>query len=196
MQDVQQLISRLGLLPHPEGGYYRETHRSAQRVTTATGERSASTAIYYLLRAGEHSAWHRIDSDELWHFYAGWPLDIHILDRAGILSTRLLGNPLTHPGSAFQVRVPAGQWFAAELSRTGPDAGRADQFALAGCTVAPGFEFSRFELADTQALCRQYPQHAALWERLSPAVVTERKDRVPGSGVNLAGRLQEAASHR
>jgi predicted cupin superfamily sugar epimerase len=124
--------------------------------------RSASTAIYYLLCDGAHSAWHRIKSDEVWHFYAGEPLHVHVLDESGVLVTHRLGNALTHRDTVFQAVVPAGLWFAAECADPAT-------FALVGCTVAPGFEFSEFELADVDALKAQYPQHAAHIERLGPA---------------------------
>jgi len=160
-----ELIHRFDLKPHPEGGFFSETYRSAEHVSRAGGSaetRSASTAIYYLLCDGAHSAWHRIKSDEVWHFYAGEPLHVHVLDESGALVTHRLGNALTHRGTVFQAVVPAGLWFAAECAD--PAA-----FALVGCTVAPGFEFSEFELADVDALKAQYPQHAAHIERLGPA---------------------------
>jgi len=160
-----ELIRRFDLQPHPEGGFFRETYRSTARVSRAgSGEtRSASTAIYYLLCDGAHSAWHRIKSDEVWHFYAGAPLLVHVLDDAGTLATHRLGNPLTHPDTAFQAVVPAGQWFAAECEDPAT-------FALAGCTVAPGFEFSEFELAALDVLQSAYPAHAEFIARLGPAV--------------------------
>ena len=159
------LIRHFDLQPHPEGGFFRETYRSMATVRReGSGEtRSASTAIYYLLCDGAHSAWHRIKSDELWHFHAGEPLLVHVLDEAGKLVTHRLGNALTHPGTAFQAVVSAGLWFAAECE---DPAG----FALVGCTVAPGFEFSEFELAKTDALQRAYPAQAELIARLGPAV--------------------------
>jgi predicted cupin superfamily sugar epimerase len=162
MRDV--LIERFGLLPHPEGGYYSETFRSAGIVRRdgPPGEtRTASTAIYYMLCDGAHSAWHRIRSDEVWHFYAGEPIDIHALDGNGMLATYRLGNALAHPGAAFQVVVPAGHWFAAELSDPAT-------FALVGCTVAPGFEFSEFELADVRELSATSPEHSGIIGRLGP----------------------------
>ena len=164
MRDM--LIERFGLQPHPEGGYFRESFRGAENVTREASPgttRSASTAIYYMLCDGAHSAWHRIRSDEVWHFYAGEPIDIHVIDTAGQLLTHRLGNALTHADAVFQAVVPAGQWFAAELC---------DQaaFALVGCTVAPGFEFSEFELADVAALAKAYPQHEGVIRRLGPAV--------------------------
>src|ERR1700761_8271342 len=148
------LVRRFELQAHPEGGYFRETYRSAARVDrdgAGAGEtRAASTAIYYLLCDDAHSAWHRIRSDEVWHFYAGEPLHVHVLDENGggvtnALVTHRLGNPLTHPGTVYQAVVPAGSWFAAECADPA-------SFALVGCTVAPGFEFSEFELADADAL--------------------------------------------
>lgn len=177
---ARALIDRLGLAPHPEGGYYRETHRdgarvvrlaSADRANAPQGPvRAASTAIYYLLCDGAYSAWHRIDADEVWHFYAGDPLDIHMIDEAGVLTTRRLADALSHEGAAYQVVVPAGCWFAAECVPADNDA----SFALVGCTVAPGFEFSAFELADTLALLARYPQHAALLRRLGPGASARR----------------------
>lgn len=163
-----ELIRRLDLKPHPEGGFFSETYRSAERVMRdkdgegSTETRSASTAIYYLLSDGAHSAWHRIKSDEVWHFYAGEPLHVHVLDETGALVTHKLGNALTHAGAVFQAVVPAGLWFAAECADPAT-------FALVGCTVAPGFEFSEFELADVDALKARHSQHAALIERLGPA---------------------------
>jgi uncharacterized protein len=160
MRDV--LIERFWLQPHPEGGYFRETFRAANHVARLDEPgtaRSASTAIYYMLCDGAHSAWHRIRSDEVWHFYAGEPLAIHVIDTAGHLHTHRLGNALMHADAVFQAVVPSGQWFAAELVDP-------QSFALVGCTVAPGFEFSEFELADSAALQTQWPQHAGIIGRL------------------------------
>jgi uncharacterized protein len=161
--DKDALIRRFDLKPHPEGGFFNETYRSAMRVQRDDGAtRSASTAIYYLLCDGAHSAWHRIQSDEVWHFYAGEPLLVHVLDESGALLTHKLGNALTHSNAVFQAVVPAGAWFAAECADPAT-------FALVGCTVAPGFEFSEFELAEVGGLVRQYPQHRELIERMGPA---------------------------
>lgn len=161
-EQVEKLVERFSLQPHPEGGFYRETYRCAHQVagTHHPQPRAASTAIFYLLANSAYSAWHRIDADEIWHFYAGQPLLVHVLDSTG-LHTYQLGNPLLDLQSSFQVVVPAGCWFAAELAH-------GSSYALAGCTVAPGFEFSRFQLADTAALHRDYPNHAALIKRLAP----------------------------
>ncbi|KAF7963414.1 hypothetical protein AWV80_09995 [Cupriavidus sp. UYMU48A] len=160
---ADRLIKVLDLQPHPEGGYFRETYRSAQTIQCSDGrQRSASTAIYYLLRAGDFSAWHRIRSDELWHFHAGTPIDVHVLVSDGTLVTHRLGNPLEHPGAVFQATVTANHWFAAERVASGPE-----DFCLLGCTVAPGFEFSEFELADASDLALSFPDQSALIHQLS-----------------------------
>ncbi|QCP49550.1 cupin domain-containing protein [Trinickia violacea] len=176
-----QLIERFGLIPHPEGGHYRETHRDParvaritgtndeQRIVTSEASRSASTCIYYMLCDGAYSAWHRIRSDEIWHFYAGDPLDVHVLDDAGQLVTHRLGNALLRDDAVFQAVVPGGCWFAAECPALEGEAEAG--FALVGCTVAPGFEFSEFELADADALVAAHPSHAALIRRLTPRVL-------------------------
>jgi len=161
--DSRELIARLKLEPHPEGGFFRETYRASGNVTRENESelRSASTAIYFLLCDGAHSAWHRIRSDEVWHFYAGDPIDVHVLDANGALVTHRLGNALEHADTVFQAVVKAGDWFAAECR---DDEGA----ALVGCTVAPGFEFSEFELAAPGTLEARYPQHRELIARLGP----------------------------
>ncbi len=160
-------IERLQLERHPEGGWFRETYRSPDVLVPAGlpsrfgGPHAASTAIYFLLRGSEFSAFHRLTSDEMWHFYDGTPLTVHVIAPDGSLSQATLGR--TGPTRAtFQAVVPAGHWFGATLEDQRPDA-----FALVGCTVAPGFMFEDFELADRAGLIAQYPQHRALIERLT-----------------------------
>lgn len=156
------LISLLSLRPHPEGGHFRETYRSQHRVNREGdgAGRSASTAIYYLLRGTERSTWHRIRSDEMWHFYEGAPIRIYVLEPEGGLSVLRLGHPLRHEGAQFQALVPAGRWFAAECEEP-------DGYSLVGCTVAPGFEFEEFEIADASFLKQHWPDHAELIVRLT-----------------------------
>ncbi len=165
--DRDELIRRFDLQPHPEGGFFRETYRAAHVVRRdgSADPRSASTAIYYLLCDGAHSAWHRIRSDEVWHFYAGDPLNVYVLDDDGALAVHRLGDALEHPDCVFQAVVPAGRWFAAQCD----EANGAANMALVGCTVAPGFEFSEFEIADVESLLREYPQHRDRIIRLGPA---------------------------
>jgi uncharacterized protein len=127
------IIARLDLKPHPEGGHYRETFRDSD--LDASG-RSRSTAIYFLLARGERSHWHRVDAVEVWHYYAGDPLTLQIADRDGARNLRL--GPDLAAGEVPQAIVPAQAWQAAE--------GTGD-WTLVGCTVTPGFEFAGFELA-------------------------------------------------
>lgn len=133
MISAAQIIAELGLLPHPEGGHYRETFRD--RRVDHSG-RAASTAIYFLLARGQRSHWHRVDAVEIWHFHAGAPLALSIADERGRRNLRL-GAELA-AGEAPQAVVPAGAWQAAESL---------GDWTLVGCTVAPGFDFAGFELA-------------------------------------------------
>jgi predicted cupin superfamily sugar epimerase len=128
-----EIIARLELKPHPEGGHYRETFRDSRRDVNG---RSASTAIYFLLARGECSHWHRIDAAEVWHYYAGSALNLQIADDVGQRCIRL--GPDLAAGEVPQTIVPAQAWQAAESS---------GDWTLVGCTVAPGFDFTKFELA-------------------------------------------------
>lgn len=164
MITADQLIREYGLLPHPEGGYYKETYRSTEAVEAAAlperfgGQRSFSTAIYFMLEQGNFSGFHKIKSDECWHFYAGQTLLVHIINGTGEWQTVKLGSN-AGAGEVFQFVVPANCWFASE-----PDA--ATSFAFTGCTVSPGFDFADFELAKAEELISEYPQHAAGIRRL------------------------------
>ena len=133
LPSATEIIARLQLLPHPEGGHYRETFRDPR--TDADG-RAHSTAIHFLLARGERSHWHRIDAVEIWHYYAGSALTLQIEDESGQFSVRL-GQDLA-AGEVPQAIVPAQAWQAAEST---------GDWTLVGCTVAPGFDFSKFELA-------------------------------------------------
>jgi predicted cupin superfamily sugar epimerase len=163
--DAGFYIKNLHLQPHPEGGYFRETYRAAESITgnalpaRFNGDRSFSTAIFYLLQQGDYSAFHRIKSDECWHFYAGNSLLIHIIENDGKYRCIKLGAK-TEAGEIFQFVVPATSWFAAEPAIT-------TDFALAGCTVAPGFDFRDFEMADRQVLLSAFPLHSNIIGRLS-----------------------------
>jgi predicted cupin superfamily sugar epimerase len=139
---VDPLIERYGLKPHPEGGWYRETYRAAR--TLPGTERSVCTAILYLLAAGQRSRLHRIDADELWHFYRGDPLNVIELVAGAPARVHVLS------ADSPQILVPARSWFGA-LPAPG------SRWTLAGCTVSPGFEFSTFELGETEALLAGFP---------------------------------------
>ncbi len=158
MIDADSLVKLLSLQPHPEGGWYTQTYRSAAEVRTARGLRPASTAIYFLLQGDEFSALHRIASDEIWHFYTGSPLRVESISSDGSVRDLLLGPDLLN-GEVLQGTVPSGRWFGASLVHGG--------YALVGCTVAPGFDFADFEMGTRQQLLSLFPQHAQLINRLT-----------------------------
>ena len=140
-----ELIERLGLQRHPEGGWYAETFRSELGVETADGRsRAASTAIYFLLEAGDFSAWHRVRSDEVWHFYDGAPLELHLQEGSEVRVVRL-GRDIAG-GEKPQAVVPAGVLQAARST---------GDWTLVGCTVAPGFDFADFEMPSRDALAAE-----------------------------------------
>lgn len=158
-------IERLGMQRHPEGGWFRETWRSPEAIP-GTGlpgrygaERSFSTAIYFLLEAGDFSALHTLRSEELWHFYAGAPLTVYVIEPDGTRREHSLGAD-PDAGQSFQAMVTPGAVFGASVD--GPEG-----FALVGCTVAPGFDFADFELCERSALLAKWPEHRALIERLT-----------------------------
>jgi uncharacterized protein len=157
-------IARLELVPHPEGGWYRQTYRSPLLLPSAAlpgygGNRAAATTIYFLLSGDEFSALHRLRSDEGWHFYAGSPLVVHVIDPEGAYRQILLGSD-PDAGQAFQAVVPGGCWFGSSLPHAGT-------YALVGCTVAPGFEFADFEMANRRELVSLYPGHRDIITRLT-----------------------------
>jgi hypothetical protein len=161
---TKAFISKFQLVLHPEGGWYKETYKSDERVAANalperfTGNRAFSTAIYFLLESGDFSAFHRIKSDECWHFYAGDALEVYMLLADGTLKIITLGNDFQN-GQLFQFVVPANCWFASRPAH-------GSKLCFVGCTVAPGFDFADFELADKSALCTQYPAHVSLINEL------------------------------
>jgi predicted cupin superfamily sugar epimerase len=156
-------ISLLNLTRHPEGGYYKEIYRSNEIIHKKclperyTGFRNYSTSIYFLLESQEFSAFHRIKSDETWHFYAGTSLIILTINRGGFITEIRLGNE-PERNEIFQVTIPKGTWFMAKVN--GPES-----YSLAGCSVAPGFDFDDFELGRKDELIRRFPQHEELLRR-------------------------------
>ena len=159
--DAAAIVATLGLAPHPEGGFFRETWRSTTLLhALPRGPRAASTAIYFLLPAGTFSAFHRVASDEAWHHYDGVPLDLHMIDDHGAHSVVALGGNLRQ-GERPQHVVPAGVWQAAVP--------RGDRYALAGCTVAPGFDFEDFEMPARATLVAEYPEHRVVITQLTRA---------------------------
>ena len=164
MHTVQELISVYHLQVHPEGGWYKETYRSRELIPSNalperfSDKRAFSTAIYFLLEKGNFSAFHRIKSDECWHFYSGNPLLVYVLLQDGSLQITELGNDIA-AGQVFQFAVPANCWFA---SRPAPSS----SYCFVGCTVAPGFDFADFELADATQLIAEFPQYAGIIQEL------------------------------
>lgn len=133
MTTAKNIIEALGLAPHPEGGWYRETWRA----TTEEGARASGTAIYYLLEESQRSHWHRVDSAEIWHYYAGAPLTLSVSQDGQAVHDVTLGGNILH-GEAPQAIVPPNAWQSAQSQGA---------WTLVGCTVSPGFEFEKFELA-------------------------------------------------
>ena len=165
MTGAQSWIDSLQLQRHPEGGWFRETYRSNEVLSRAAlpprfgGIRAFSTAIYFLLEGENFSAFHRLRSDEVWHFYDGDPLVVHVIAPEGSVARILLGCDLD-AGQVLQAVVKAGCWFASHVADW-------SSFALVGCTVAPGFEFADFEMGKRDELLARYPQHPELIERLT-----------------------------
>jgi uncharacterized protein len=161
---IKQLINQYNLQPHPEGGWYKQTYKSNEQIPAEAlsgrfgGNRAFSTAIYFLLEKGNFSAFHRIKSDECWHFYAGDPLLIYIIEQNSELKIISLGDDF-EKGRSFQYMVPANCWFA---SRPAPKS----EYCFVGCTVSPGFEFEDFELANATELSAIYPKHKKIIEQL------------------------------
>jgi len=162
MQDAVFWINKLGLKAHPEGGFYNETYRSGEKISTSalpprfSSDHSFGTAIYFLLRSEDISAFHRIKSDELWFFHAGSPVEVFFLTENGV-EVHLLGNT---EEASFQLLVPANAWFGAKVID-------ANSFTLVSCTVSPGFEFEDFELAKRHDLFLEFPDQEELIRRLT-----------------------------
>ena len=154
---AENWVNNLGLMPHPEGGYFKEVYRSEEEIPARAlparfkGNRNFSTAIYYLLGKGDFSAFHRIHSDETWHFYAGDPLEIWMILPDGESVRKLVG--ISDESSVLMFTVTAGTWFAARST---------GEYSLCGCTVAPGFDFADFEMGDYTQLTSLFPQHEKL----------------------------------
>lgn len=149
MMNVKHLIETLQLQPHPEGGYYKETYRCAETMTTsANTARNVSTAIYFLLTDEDTSHFHRIKSDELWFFHQGMPLEL-VLIKDRELQTIILGNDVVN-GEVPQAVIGANCWFGARVKDR-------DGYSLVSCTVAPGFDFEDFEMAKRENMLEEYP---------------------------------------
>lgn len=157
MRDAKEWIRRLELIEHPEGGWYREIYRAEESIPTSGlprrfgGKRNFSTAIYFLLKRRDFSALHRIQQDEIWHFYDGTSVTIHTIDPSGNAAAVTLGRDVDH-GENLVAVIPAGWLFGATI--TDPTS-----YGLVGCTVAPGFDFADFDMPSRDQLLEQYSQH-------------------------------------
>lgn len=157
-------IEKLGLQQHPEGGWYKEIYRSpgvipTDGTTDFPANRSFSTSIYFMLAGDDFSAFHRIKSDEIWHFYDGSPAVIFSISPGGILSQHHLGRN-TENNEFLQVVIPAGHWFGSKVAEQ-------NSYMLAGCTVSPGFDFRDFEMGKRSELLKAYPQHTDIIQQLT-----------------------------
>ena len=157
---IKRLVETLELVPHPEGGFFRETYRSSGTILKDLlgeqykGDRNFCTCIYFLLTSDSFSAFHKIRQDEIWHFYQGAPIELHQIAPSGHYSKSVVGNNIT-AGHMPQLVVPGGNWFAAGIPEP-------YSYALVGCTVAPGFDFQDFILADRNTLIAQFPEHSEI----------------------------------
>lgn len=165
MNSIDKIIKELDLKPHPEGGYFKETYRSVGEINIDSldakynGSRNYSTCIYFLLTSDKFSSFHRIKQDEIWHFYDGSPIRLHIISEAGEYSYHLIGRDFSK-GEVPQFIVPGGCWFAAEVINK-------NDYSLVGCTVSPGFSFEDFELKNRKELVSLYPNLEEVISRLT-----------------------------
>ena len=162
---IKELIDFYELEGHPEGGFFKETYRSKGLISKSSlpgnfsGDRNYSTGIYFLLTSDTFSAFHKINQDEMWHYYEGSPITIHMIDNEGVYHSQKLGLNIEE-GEQPQYTVPAGVWFAANVNE-------AHSYTLVGCTVSPGFDFADFELADPEKLILSFPKHEHLIRRFT-----------------------------
>lgn len=165
MQQKEDVIQKLDLTPHPEGGYYKQTYKSKGSITiNSSGTENSvvrpySTCIYFLLTSDNFSAFHRIKQDEIWHFYDGSPIKLHTISKEGIYKHHIIGRDIMN-GEVPQLLVTGGHWFGAEVMNK-------NSFTLTGCTVAPGFDFEDFELMEEQEGIRQFPMHKEIIRKLT-----------------------------
>lgn len=155
----QEWIQQLSLLPHPEGGYYREVFRGNDVISSGdnrySGPRNNITSIYFLLGSEDRSVFHRLKSDEIWYYHAGCSATLHLLDADGNYRKEIIG-----PEGQLQVIITRDQWFGATVNTP-------DSYILVSCAVAPGFDFSDFEMASREELLASYSQHEEIIKRLT-----------------------------
>ncbi|MDZ7764972.1 MAG: cupin domain-containing protein [Melioribacteraceae bacterium] len=154
---IKSIIEKLSLQPHPEGGYFREVYRSTDEIKKHglpdryKTNRNSGTSIYYMLEGEQFSSFHKLKSDETWHFYLGSPIILHLISREGEYSKIVLGQKILED-ELHQFTIINGTWFAAEVKDK-------KSYSLVGCTVYPGFDFEDFEMGDRFELINKFPQH-------------------------------------
>ena len=159
VKDANYFVEKIGMLPHPEGGFYKETYRSKETLVNDDGEnRNVSTSIYYLLENEDKSHFHRIKSDELWYFHSGQALEIVSIQNHQIVSI-ILGNDIEN-GEVPQAMIPANTWFASHVKDE-------KGFTLVSCSVAPGFDFADFEMAERENLVAEFPGLSGVIEKFT-----------------------------
>lgn len=162
-QSKEYWVEKLGLHAHPEGGYYNEVYRSSEKIshlpTRYQSPRNFGTSIYFLLGSQDRSAFHRLQSDEIWFYHEGSPVIVHIIHPDGTKEDKIVGPHMEHQQN-LQVVIPAKTWFAAQVIQP-------DSYVLVSCAVFPGFEFADFEMANRFELIQKYPQHQALIEKFT-----------------------------
>lgn len=155
MKDAKELIKLLGLEPHPEGGFFKETYRSSERIGEESlndrysSKRNYATCIYFLLTSEKFSSFHKIHQDEIWHFYQGSPIELHTISESGNHEKYIIGSDFTQDETP-QLVVPGNHWFAAKVIDP-------NSYSLVGCSVSPGFDFEDFALAKRSDLISQFP---------------------------------------
>ncbi len=164
-EKIKVLVQSLEMEAHPEGGFYKEVYRSKNTISKTalgkqfSGDRNYCTSIHFLLTSDNFSGFHRIKQDEIWNFYEGSPLLVHVIDKEGNYTCHEIGmNPQANLYP--QLVVPAGAWFASSVKNK-------DSYSFVGCTVAPGFDFEDFELAERAILINKYPKHEAIIRQLT-----------------------------
>lgn len=162
---AKEIIEELGLLEHPEGGYFKETYRSKESIPNSeldekyVGDRHHCTGIYFLLTSEKFSAFHKVNQDEMWHYYKGAPIKLHTITQEGDYSFVMIGNDFSK-GETPQHVVSGGDWFAAEVLEE-------NTYSLVGCTVSPGFDFADFVLPKKADLIAQFPNFKEIISKLT-----------------------------
>ena len=162
---AQEIIELLDLQEHPEGGYFKETYRREETISSESlgekyqGDRNYATGIYFVFTSEKFSAFHKINQDEMWHYYKGAALKLHMISESGNYSNVTIGNDFSK-GEVPQFTVKGGDWFAAEVEEE-------NAYTLTGCTVAPGFDFADFVLPSTVELVKLFPQHEGIIQKLT-----------------------------